>query len=82
MPELDALERRSPEVREADLMAGLVRQLMHAKEKSAFYQAQLAHVAPSDVRDRGDLARLPLTRKADLLAKQQEAPPFGGTGTS
>lgn len=37
-----------------------------------------AGLKPGDIRGTEDLPRLPLTRKSDLSARQQAAPPFGG----
>ncbi|MGB2680399.1 MAG: AMP-binding protein [Candidatus Competibacter sp.] len=74
----DALETRDPEQREQDLMAKLARQVAHAKEKSSYYQRLLAPVDPSSITSRAALAKLPLTRKRDLIELQQQNPPFGG----
>jgi phenylacetate-CoA ligase len=77
----DALETRSPEQREADLFASLRQQLENAKSHSAFYQKSLEGIDPEAVRDRGALAALPLLRKSDLPALQEDAPPLGGIAT-
>ncbi|MBK8509205.1 MAG: AMP-binding protein [Candidatus Competibacteraceae bacterium] len=74
----DALETRDPEQREQDLMAKLARQVAHAKGKSSYYQRLLAPVDPSSITSRAALAKLPLTRKRDLIELQQQNPPFGG----
>ncbi|MEI2741307.1 MAG: AMP-binding protein [Candidatus Competibacter sp.] len=74
----DALETRDPEQREQDLMAKLARQVAHAKGKSPYYQRLLAPVDPSSITSRLALAKLPLTRKRDLIELQQQNPPFGG----
>jgi phenylacetate-CoA ligase len=77
----DDLETRPPEQREAALMAALPRQLANAKSGSPAFARILADVVPGDVTDRGALAELPVTRKGDLIALQQQAPPFGGLTT-
>lgn len=74
----DALETRDPEQREQDLMAKLARQVAHAKGKSPYYQRLLEPVDPSSITSRLALAKLPLTRKRDLIELQQQNPPFGG----
>jgi len=38
----------------------------------------LKEVEPNEVRDRKALAKLPVTRKSDLIALQKETPPFAG----
>ena len=74
----DALETRSPEEREAALMAELPRVVAAAKEHAPAYRRLLAKVRPEDVADRRALVDLPLTRKSDLIEMQRRDPPFGG----
>lgn len=74
----DPLETRDPEEREADLMDRLVRQVAHAKEATHHYFQALAGINPFDCATREGLARLPLTRKRDLIELQQKQAPFGG----
>ncbi|WP_412478172.1 phenylacetate--CoA ligase family protein [Azonexus sp. IMCC34839] len=74
----DPLETRDPEEREADLMDKLARQVAHAKETTHYYFQTLAGVNPFDCTSREALARLPLTRKRDLIELQKKNPPFGG----
>jgi phenylacetate-CoA ligase len=74
----DALETRSPEEREAALMAELPRVIAAAKEHAPAYRRLLAKVRPEDVTDRRALMDLPLTRKSDLIEMQRRDPPFGG----
>lgn len=74
----DALESRSPEQREARLLAAVAAQIEHAKSKAPGVAALLRHVAAADIRTRDDLARLPVLRKSELRALQQRDPPFGG----
>lgn len=74
----DPLETRDPEEREQDLLDKLVRQIAHAKESSSYYFQLLAGINPFDVASREALAKLPLTRKRDLLELQKKHPPFGG----
>ena len=74
----DALETRSPEEREAALMAELPRAIAAAKEHAPTYRRLLAKVRPEGVTDRRALVDLPLTRKSDLIEMQRRDPPFGG----
>ena len=74
----DALETRSPEEREAALMAELPRVIAAAKAHAPAYRRLLAKVRPEDITDRRALVDLPLTRKSDLIEMQRRDPPFGG----
>jgi phenylacetate-CoA ligase len=74
----DPLETRDPAEREDQLMDSLARQVAHAKETSSHYFHLLAGFNPFECVTREALARLPLTRKRDLIELQQKAPPFGG----
>ena len=67
----DALETRDPAEREAALMAALPRQIAHAQAHSAALGEILAGVDAAAVTSRAALARLPVTRKSELLARQQ-----------
>ena len=61
-PFYDALETRSPEVREAALMAALPQQIAHAQQASPAFADILAGVDAAGVTHRAALARLPVTR--------------------
>ncbi|WMS44368.1 AMP-binding protein [Acuticoccus sp. MNP-M23] len=74
----DASETRTPAAREAALMRALPQLLATARAKAPRWRAHLAEVDPASVTDRQALAALPVIRKADLMAAQAEAPPFGG----
>jgi phenylacetate-CoA ligase len=79
----DALETRSVDEREAQLMAALPRQIAHARAHAAAFAQLLRDVAPEAVASRTALAALPVTRKAELLERQKAArreggDPFGG----
>ena len=69
----DALETRAPAEREAALLAALPRQVAHAQAHSAALGEILAGVDAMQVDSRAALARLPVTRKSELLARQQAA---------
>lgn len=74
----DRLETRNPAQREKALMAALAVHVAHAKAVSPHYSQLLAGIDAPAIESRAALARLPLTRKADLAAAQGAAPPFGG----
>ncbi|WP_029010023.1 phenylacetate--CoA ligase family protein [Azospirillum halopraeferens] len=74
----DTLETRTPDERETALFAALPEQIAHARASAPYFASLLAEVDPASVRDRAALAALPVTRKADLIALQKAAPPFGG----
>ncbi len=81
MKHLDALETRSPQEREAALMAALPAQIAHAQKNSAAFAEILQNIDAAAVTSRAALARLPVTRKYELLERQQAQraqDPFGG----
>ena len=67
----DALETRSADAREAELMAALRRQLAHAQAHSTAMAEILDGVDADAISSRHALARLPVMRKSELLARQQ-----------
>ena len=67
----DALETRTPAEREAALMAALPRQIAHAQAHSAAMREILAGFDAAAITSRAALAQLPVTRKSELLARQQ-----------
>ncbi|RYY64089.1 MAG: phenylacetate--CoA ligase family protein, partial [Comamonadaceae bacterium] len=74
----DALETRDPAEREAALMAALPGQVAHAQARAPAFGRILAGVDAAGVRSRAALARLPVTRKHELLELQQAARAAGG----
>jgi phenylacetate-CoA ligase len=73
----DALERRPPADREAELFSGLPDVLRKAMG-AAGYAQRLKGIDPSEITSRAALARLPVLRKSELPALHKAAPPFGG----
>ncbi len=74
----DALETRSADEREMQLMEALPKQIAHAKERAPGFERILAQIDPREVRTREHLAKLPVTRKSDLGELQKRTPPLGG----
>lgn len=77
----DSLEIRSPDEREATLMAALPAQIAHAQQRSAAFAEILKGVDATSITNRSTLAQLPVTRKGELLERQAALRPrqiFGG----
>ena len=77
----DSLETRSPAQRESELMARLPGQIAHAQQRSGAFAAILQGVDAAAITSRQALARLPVTRKSELLERQTAHRPgqvFGG----
>ncbi len=74
----DDLETRSPQEREAALLAALPGQIAHAQQRSEAFAGILAGVDSAQVTSRAALARLPVTRKHELLERQQAQRAAGG----
>lgn len=74
----DPREARDPAEREAEQIRALPAVIAAAKEHCPAYGKAFADVRPRDIVDRQALARLPLTRKSDLIERQRRDPPFGG----
>jgi phenylacetate-CoA ligase len=81
---LDAMETRAPAAREAALMAALPQQIAHAQQHSSALAERLAGIDAASITSRAALATLPVTRKHELLERQQAlraSDPFGGFST-
>ena len=74
----DALETRSTDEREEQMMAALTEQVAFARENAPYFQDHFAQIDAANVTSRAALAKLPLTRKSDLIERQKENRPFGG----
>ena len=74
----DDLESRSPDEREASQMAALPRQVAHGQAHSAALAAILSGADASVVNSRAALAKLPVTRKHELLERQKASRAQGG----
>jgi len=78
MPEhYDALETRPPALRESEETAVLPKIVAHAMQAPGWAR-HLAGVKAHDVTSRAALSRLPVMRKAEIVALQKADPPFGG----
>jgi len=74
----DSLETRDPGKREQALIQAVSAQVAHARNNAPVYKTLLADVDPDAITDIGAIARLPITRKSELIEQQQAARPFGG----
>lgn len=74
----DRLENRTAASRESALFRDLQHVLTVSKSRAPALRAQLKGIEVARLRTRADLPRVPLQRRADLLAAQAELPPFGG----
>ena len=77
----DALEQRGPAEREAALVAALPGHVARAQQFTGAFAEILAGVDATAINHRAALAGLPVTRKTELLARQQALraqDPFGG----
>jgi phenylacetate-CoA ligase len=74
----DTLETRSPQAREAALLSALPLQVAHAKLASPAFAGLFKDVNPAEVTTRAGLAKLPVTRKHELLDLQLDSRSRGG----
>ncbi len=74
----DTLETRAPLEREAALLAALPRQIKQAQTQTSAFTDALAGVQAADINSRAALAQLPVTRKHELLERQQAQRSAGG----
>ena len=74
----DALETRTQASREAALLAALPAQITHAKTYAPAFAAILKEIDGEAVVSREALAHLPVTRKSELLERQQAQRSSGG----
>lgn len=80
----DELETRSADAREAQLLAALPKQVAHAQQHTRALAEVLRGVDASRITSREALAKLPVTRKSDLAARQKAHranDAFGGFAT-
>ena len=74
-------ENISADVREQTLFSRLPEFVSLAKQQSSYYQELLADINADNVDSRAQLAKLPITRKSDLLHLQKLSPPLAGVNT-
>ena len=67
----DLRETRDPRAREADLLARLATQVAHAQAAAPAFSELLRDIDAASITTRAALARLPVTRKHELLERQK-----------
>ena len=75
---MDALETRDPAAREAALLAALPGQIAHAQKNAPAFAEILKDIHAADITSRAALAKLPVSRKYELLEKQKASRAAGG----
>ncbi len=77
---LDDREKLNPEQRK-DYQENFLKELItHAYDMGTPLKSAMENIGaePGDIKSIGDLSKIPVTKKTDLMAKQHENPPFGG----
>jgi phenylacetate-CoA ligase len=74
----DKLETRDPALREKEQFAALRAQIANAQKSAPYFSRVLAGIDAAAITDRAALAKLPVTRKSDLIDLQKAQPPFAG----
>lgn len=74
----DSLETRDPQERQQALIESVIAQIAHAKSNAPIYKKLLADIDPDQITDIGAIAKLPITRKSELIEQQGKKRPFGG----
>ncbi len=77
----DELEIRDAEERELQLFEALRRHLAAARADAPYFADLFKDIGADEVTSRGDLAKLPITRKSDLHELQRKNPPLAGMTT-
>lgn len=78
-PVIENLKSAAPEDIEIHQMARLRAQLefLLGESQNLFYKEKLAGIDPANIRSVADLAALPFTLKSELVAEQNNYPPYG-----
>lgn len=74
----DALETRTPADRQQALIQAVAKQVAHAKANTAAYATLLKDIDPASITSADAIAKLPITRKSELIELQKKDRPFGG----
>ncbi|MBO6949106.1 MAG: AMP-binding protein [Rhodospirillales bacterium] len=77
----DDLEIRDPSEREAQLFQRLPECVRNARDNAPYYTKILKDIDPAEIADRAALAKLPVTRKSELVNIQSAGDPLGGMTT-
>jgi len=74
----DKLETRTAEERHEETIGILRKTIDLAQRNTTYFAKKLQDISANEIKDLGDLSKLPITRKADLIEQQKNQPPFGG----
>ena len=74
----DALETRTHADREQALIQAVANQVEHAKANTTAYATLFKDIDPASITSAEDIAKLPITRKSELIELQKKDQPFGG----
>jgi phenylacetate-CoA ligase len=74
----DSLETRSSDERSTAQLKALRAQIAHVKQNTATYGEAFEAIDAASISDFAAFARVPLTRKSELISLQREQRPFGG----
>jgi phenylacetate-CoA ligase len=74
----DSLETRDPALREREQVAALPALIAHAQQHAPHFAHVLKGADAPSITSRAALAKLPVTRKSDLIELQKVSRPFGG----
>ena len=77
----DSLETRSLGQREKDQLKAVVSQIQNAKDNAPAFSQILESTDAASITSREALAELPVTRKSEMISRQEESKPFGGLAT-
>lgn len=75
----DDKETQTPQAREQSLWTRMVQQIVSAKANSAYYANSLKDIG--SISQLSEFSTLPLVRKSDLIALQQQTSPLGGVSS-
>ncbi len=78
----DLLEVQNSDEREKELLKSLSAQLTHARDTTVAYGELLRSFDCEGITSFEQIAAYPITRKSELIEKQQQTPPFGGLTSS
>ena len=71
-------ETRPPQQREEELLKALPAFVSAAKQNTSAYAEILRDINPQDINSRAALAQVPAVDKSELIAAQEQSPPFAG----
>ena len=74
----DKLETRTAEERHEETIGILRKTIDLAQRNTTYFAKKLQDISANEIKDLGDLSKLPITRKADLIEQQKKPTSFWG----